>query len=55
MTRLIHKYFQAWVVQHLQVDALVGWKKPFQKTEYFSTCHAPAHLMLQYTMLQLLD
>ena len=41
MTQLIHKHFQAWVVQYLQVDSLVGWKKLFQKTlEYFPTCHA---------------
>ena len=56
MAQLIHKHFQAWVVQHLQVDSLVGWKKLFQKIcEYFSTYHAPALLMQQYTMLQLLD
>ena len=30
LTQLIHKNFQVLVVQHLQVDSLIGWKKLFQ-------------------------
>ena len=43
MTQLIHKHFQAWVVQYLQVDSLVWMEETVSEdSEHFSTCHAPA-------------